>query len=72
MPKMKTHKGTAKRVRITATGKLMLRTANPKRAKRSRPHMPCIRQQTVLRDLLFPAPSSCSRFESRWSTQVPF
>lgn len=33
---MKTHKGTAKRVRVTSTGKLMLRTFNPKRAKRSR------------------------------------
>lgn len=27
MPKMKTHKGTAKRVKITSTGKLMRRRA---------------------------------------------
>ena len=33
---MKTHKGTAKRVRVTATGKLMSRRFNPKRAKRAR------------------------------------
>ncbi|GMU39584.1 MAG: hypothetical protein AMXMBFR23_04500 [Chloroflexota bacterium] len=39
MPKMKTHKGTAKRVKITGTGKVMLRTFNPKRAKRSRAKM---------------------------------
>jgi len=36
---MKTHKGTAKRVRVTATGKVMLRTFNPKRAKRARTNM---------------------------------
>lgn len=36
---MKTHKGTAKRVRVTATGKVMLRTFNPKRAKRARTDM---------------------------------
>lgn len=36
---MKTHKGTAKRVRVTATGKVMLRTFNPKRGKRSRSKM---------------------------------
>ena len=36
VPKMKTHKGTAKRVRVTATGKVMVRGFNPKRAKRSR------------------------------------
>jgi ribosomal protein L35 len=36
VPKMKTHKGTQKRVRLTATGKVMMRVANPKRAKRSR------------------------------------
>lgn len=36
---MKTHKGTAKRVRITGTGKVMLRSFNPKRAKRSRTSM---------------------------------
>ena len=47
MPKMKTHKGTAKRVRVTATGKLMLRTSNPKRAKRSRPHMYDNRRDSV-------------------------
>ena len=39
MPKMKTHKGTAKRVRVTATGKLMTRAFNPKRAKRARTTM---------------------------------
>ena len=39
MPKMKTHKGTAKRVHVTATGKVMLRTFNPKRGKRSRSKM---------------------------------
>ena len=33
---MKTHKGTAKRVRLTATGKVMVRAYNPKRAKRRR------------------------------------
>ena len=36
---MKTHKGTAKRARLTATGKVMIRTSNPKRAKRSRAKM---------------------------------
>lgn len=36
---MKTHKGTAKRVRVTATGKVMLRSFNPKRAKRARNRM---------------------------------
>lgn len=35
MPKMKTHKGTAKRVKVTGTGKLMVRFMNPKRNKRS-------------------------------------
>jgi large subunit ribosomal protein L35 len=35
MPKMKTHKGTAKRVHVTGTGKLMVRYMNPKRLKRS-------------------------------------
>ena len=39
VPKMKTHKGTAKRVRVTATGKVMTRTFNPKRAKRARTSM---------------------------------
>ena len=39
MPKMKTHKGTAKRVHITGTGKAMIRNTNPKRAKRSRTKM---------------------------------
>lgn len=28
MPKMKTHSGTAKRFRVTATGKVMRRSAN--------------------------------------------
>jgi len=39
VPKMKTHKGTAKRVHITGTGKVMIRNTNPKRAKRSRTKM---------------------------------
>ncbi len=39
MPKMKTHKGTAKRVRLTGTGKVMFRSPNPKKAKRSRAKM---------------------------------
>ncbi len=39
MPKMKTHKGTAKRVHLTGTGKVMIRNVNPKRAKRSRTKM---------------------------------
>ncbi len=36
MPKMKTHKGTAKRVKVTGSGKLMVRWMNPKRNKRSK------------------------------------
>lgn len=36
---MKTHKGTAKRVKVTGRGKLMVRTANPKRLKRKRNRM---------------------------------
>lgn len=36
MPKMKTHKGTAKRIRFTARGKAMMRKFTPKRAKKSR------------------------------------
>ena len=39
MPQMKTHKGTAKRIKITGTGKVMVRSFNPKRAKRSRSKM---------------------------------
>ena len=39
MPKMKTHKGTAKRVKVTGRGKLMVRPANPKRLKRRRSRM---------------------------------
>jgi large subunit ribosomal protein L35 len=39
VPKMKTHKGTAKRARLTGTGKIMVRVVNPKRAKRSRTKM---------------------------------
>jgi ribosomal protein L35 len=39
VPKMKTHKGTAKRVRLTATGKVMVRAFNPKRAKRRRTNL---------------------------------
>ncbi|MBT5773819.1 MAG: 50S ribosomal protein L35 [Dehalococcoidia bacterium] len=34
MPKMKTHKGTQKRVKITGTGKIMLRKAVPKRMRK--------------------------------------
>ena len=44
MPKMKTHKGTQKRVKITATGKVMVRPMNPKRAKRSRSKLHVIRR----------------------------
>ncbi len=36
---MKTHKGTAKRARLTGTGKVMVRNVNPKRAKRRRTKM---------------------------------
>jgi len=36
MPKMKTHKGTAKRVHVTGSGKLRVRYMNPKRLKRSK------------------------------------
>jgi ribosomal protein L35 len=36
MPKMKTHKGTAKRVHVTASGRLFVRYMNPKKQKRSR------------------------------------
>ena len=36
MPKMKTHKGTAKRVKVTGSGKLMVRWMNPKRNKRTK------------------------------------
>ncbi len=38
MPKMKTHKGTAKRIKITSTGKLMRRRAfgNHMLAKKSK------------------------------------
>ena len=56
MPKMKTHKGTAKRVHLTGTGKAMVRHANPKRAKRSRASMRALRtnygaDKTVTRTL---------------------
>jgi len=36
MPKMKTHKGAAKRARLTATGKDMIRNTNPKSKARPR------------------------------------
>lgn len=36
MPKMKTHKGTQKRVKVTGSGKLMVRYMNPKKLKRQR------------------------------------
>ena len=55
MPKMKTHKGTAKRVRLTATGKVMLRTFNPKRAKRSRSAMYGNRTDTAAHSTLVKA-----------------
>ena len=35
MPKMKTHKGTQKRVKVTGSGKLMLRKAVPKRMRKN-------------------------------------
>ena len=47
MPKMKTHKGTAKRVRLTGTGKVMFRSPNPKRAKRSRAKMTTLGRDVV-------------------------
>ena len=34
MPKMKTHKGTAKRIKITGSGKIMLRKPVPKRTRK--------------------------------------
>ena len=48
MPKMKTHKGTAKRVHITGTGKVMIRNTNPKRAKRSRTKMTGLGRDVVV------------------------
>ena len=36
LPKMKTHKGTQKRVKVTASGKLMLRKAVPKKMRKSK------------------------------------
>jgi len=56
VPKMKTHKGTAKRVHLTGTGKAMIRHPNPKRAKRSRNSMRALRtnvaaDKTVARTL---------------------
>lgn len=44
---MKTHKGTAKRARLTGTGKVMIRTSNPKRAKRSRAKMTALGRDVV-------------------------
>ncbi|MSQ30587.1 MAG: 50S ribosomal protein L35 [Dehalococcoidia bacterium] len=48
MPKMKTHKGTAKRVHLTGTGKVMIRNTNPKRAKRSRTKMTGLGRDVVV------------------------
>ena len=48
MPKMKTHKGTAKRARLTGTGKVMMRMTNPKRAKRSRTKMTGLGRDVVV------------------------
>lgn len=36
MPKMKTHKGTQKRVKVTGSGKLMLRKPVPKRMRKNK------------------------------------
>jgi ribosomal protein L35 len=36
VPKMKTHKGTQKRVKITGSGKIMLRKAVPKRMRKNK------------------------------------
>jgi large subunit ribosomal protein L35 len=36
VPKMKTHKGTAKRIKITGSGKLMYRKPVPKRMRRNK------------------------------------
>ena len=36
MPKMKTHKGTQKRVKITGSGKIMVRKPVPKRMRRNK------------------------------------
>ena len=55
MPKMKTHKGTAKRVRVTATGKVMTRRFNPKRAKRARTTMYGNREDRVMHPTLVDA-----------------
>ncbi len=43
---MKTHKGTAKRVKVTGRGKLMVRTAVPKRLKRKRSRMYALRRNS--------------------------
>ena len=45
---MKTHKGTAKRVHLTGTGKVMIRNTNPKRAKRSRTKMTGLGRDVVV------------------------
>ena len=50
MPKMKTHKGTAKRVKVTGRGKLMVRKANPKRIKRKRSRMYALRRNQELHE----------------------
>ncbi len=36
MPKMKTHKGTQKRIKITGSGKVMVRKPVPKRMRRTK------------------------------------
>lgn len=43
---MKTHKGTAKRVKVTGTGKLMVRKAVPKRGKHSRAKLYALRRNS--------------------------
>jgi ribosomal protein L35 len=55
VPKMKTHKGTAKRVRLTGTGKAMMRTFSPKRAKRRRSKMYDNRGNVPVHESVMPA-----------------
>ncbi len=43
---MKTHKGTAKRVKVTGSGKLMVRKAVPKRGKHSRSKLYALRRNS--------------------------
>lgn len=50
MPKLKTHKGTAKRIKITSTGKLLRRRAfgNHLLAKKSKSRKRTIKTETVI------------------------